>query len=139
MNYLQYKSNEMYSSTQLVRKSKTIFDKLELKEIEKAVILRDGKPSFIMMDFELYEDIMNDYVNLKSISSKENKEINELNINQNKEIIENKSTKKEEVSMPNNVPIQTKMDKLLSKLDSIDGIINNDTDEKPENLKEFWE
>lgn len=41
MNHLQYKSNEMYSSTDLIRKSKSIFDKLNKKEIEKAIIFWD--------------------------------------------------------------------------------------------------
>ena len=38
MNLLQYKSNEMISSTELIRKSKNIFNKLQNKDIEKAVI-----------------------------------------------------------------------------------------------------
>ena len=67
MNYLQYTSNEMYSSTDLIRKSKSIFDKLNKKEIEKAIILRDGKPSFMLLDFETYENIMIEYIKLKSL------------------------------------------------------------------------
>ena len=66
MNYLRYSSNEMFSSTHLIRQSKQIFDKLQEKEIEKAVILRDGKPSFIMLDFDVYEKIMADYSNLQN-------------------------------------------------------------------------
>ncbi len=42
MSLLQYSSKEMFSATDLVRKNKFIFDKLNNKEIEKAVILRDG-------------------------------------------------------------------------------------------------
>jgi hypothetical protein len=45
MSLLQYSSKEMFSATDLVRKNKSIFDKLNSKEIQKAVILRDGKPS----------------------------------------------------------------------------------------------
>jgi hypothetical protein len=65
MNYLLYASNEMFSSTELVRKSKKIFDKLAKKEINKAVILRDGKPNFVMLDFAFYEKIMDEYMMLK--------------------------------------------------------------------------
>jgi LPS O-antigen subunit length determinant protein (WzzB/FepE family) len=65
MDYLRYASNEMFSSTQLIRQSKQIFDKLNTKDIEKAVILRDGKPTFMMLDFETYENIMSEYIMLK--------------------------------------------------------------------------
>ena len=65
MSLLQYTSNEMFSSTELVRKNKNIFDKLNKKEIEKAVILRDGKPSIILMDFQEYERIIADYLKSK--------------------------------------------------------------------------
>ena len=61
MNHLRYSSNEMFSSTHLIRQSKQIFDKLQEKEIEKAVILRDGKPSFIMLDFDSYEKVMEEF------------------------------------------------------------------------------
>lgn len=66
MNYLRYSSNEMFSSTELIRKSKMIFDKLNKKEIEKAIILRDGKPGFMLLDFATYEKIMQEYIELKS-------------------------------------------------------------------------
>ena len=65
MSLLEYTSKEMFSSTELVRKSKNIFDKLNRKEIEKAIILRDGKPNTILLDFEEYEKIMTDYLKLK--------------------------------------------------------------------------
>lgn len=65
MDYLRYASNEMFSSTQLIRQSKQIFDKLNAKDIEKAVILRDGKPNFMLLDFETYENIMSEYMMLK--------------------------------------------------------------------------
>ncbi len=70
MGYLLYSSNEMFSSTTLIRQSKLIFDKIQDKEIEKAVILRDGKPSFIMLDFEFYEKMMAEYSSLKENSLK---------------------------------------------------------------------
>jgi len=69
MSYLLYASNEMFSSTQLIRKSKDIFDKLTYNEIDKAVILRDGKPNFILLDFDRYEKIMSDYKELQEIIS----------------------------------------------------------------------
>ncbi len=65
MGLLLYKSNEMFSSTELIRKSKTIFNKIIDNEIEKAVIMRDGKPGFLLMDFEKYEAIMAEFEELK--------------------------------------------------------------------------
>lgn len=65
MALLLYKSNEMFSSTELIRKSKMIFDKIVNDEIEKAIILRDGKPGFLLMDFYKYEQIMAEYEELK--------------------------------------------------------------------------
>ena len=50
----------MFSSTELVRKNKYIFDKLNKNEIEKAIILRDGKPGIILMDFNHYEQIISE-------------------------------------------------------------------------------
>lgn len=74
MNYLRYSSDEMFSSTELIRKSKSVFDKLNKNEIEKAVILRDGKPSFMLLDFETYERIMKDYEKLTSKDKNKSKE-----------------------------------------------------------------
>ena len=74
MNLLQYTSEEMYSSTDLIRKSKMIFEKLQKKKIEKAIILRDGKPGFMLLDFETYEKLMTEYIYLKeSLDKKDNK------------------------------------------------------------------
>jgi len=56
----------MYSSTELIRKSKTIFNKIISEEIDKAIIMRDGKPSFILLDFDKYEKIMAEYDILKA-------------------------------------------------------------------------
>ena len=72
MTHLLYASNEMFSSTQLIRKSKDIFDKLTSNEIDKAVILRDGKPNFMLLEFNKYEKMMKDYEELKNIFSKNN-------------------------------------------------------------------
>jgi len=69
MTHLLYSSNEMFSSTQLVRQSKKIFDKLSTNEIEKAIILRDGKPNFMLLDFNSYEEIMKDYIELKNMQN----------------------------------------------------------------------
>lgn len=69
MTHLLYASDEMFSSTQLVRKSKDIFDKLSTNKIDKAVILRDGKPNFMLLDFHKYEEIMKEYQELKSNNS----------------------------------------------------------------------
>ena len=66
MSYLLYSSDEMYSSTELLRKSKSIFDKVHNKEIEKAIILRDGKPTFVLFDFEEYEKTMREFESLKA-------------------------------------------------------------------------
>lgn len=65
MALLLYKSKEMFSTTELIRKSKMIFDKIVDNEIDKAIIMRDGKPGFLLMDFEKYESIMEEYENLK--------------------------------------------------------------------------
>ena len=142
MNYLQYKSSEMFSSTQLIRKSKALFDKIESHEIEKAVILRDGKPSFIMLDFEKYELIMAEYIKLKSIETNLYKDINKLDLNNEEPISQEKEpfdNDKVVINEESNIKVNEEKSTLLDKLDSIEGIIINDTDEKPKNLKEFWE
>ncbi|MDC7242822.1 MAG: hypothetical protein PQJ44_02405 [Sphaerochaetaceae bacterium] len=72
MNPLLYSSNEMFSSTELIRKSKMIFDKLLKSEVEKAIILRDGKPGFMLLEFEKYEELMKDYISLKEQSNANN-------------------------------------------------------------------
>jgi len=56
----------MYSSTDLIRKSKTIFNKIISNEIDKAIIMRDGKPSFMLLEFDKYEKIMLEYDILKA-------------------------------------------------------------------------
>ena len=81
MGLLLYKSNEMFSSTELIRKSKMIFNKIIDQEIEKAIIMRDGKPGFMLMDFAKYEEIMAEFEDLKAQSLSKT--------------IENKSKKKE--------------------------------------------
>jgi len=79
MNHLQYTSKEMISATELVRKSKKVFNSVQKGEIDKAVILRDGKPSFISIDFNKYEQIMSEYIFLKeNQKSKKVKDRDEL-------------------------------------------------------------
>ena len=117
MGLLSYKSDEMYSSTELIRKSKMIFDKVLDKKIDKAIILRDGKPTFLLMEFKKYEKIMAEYEELKS-HVKPNKNIKKLT---NKEKIQ-----KEEIvqtqKTPEIKPIQNitsddkhKINKLIQK------------------------
>ncbi len=119
MSLLQYTSKEMFSSTELIRKSKMVFDKVGDKEIEKAIILRDGKPSFILMDFEEYEKIMSEYLKLKGkISDKSH--INPIKENKAKEKIEETLEIKDEVLAPS---IKEKKDE-IKKEDS--------------GLKDFW-
>lgn len=75
MSKIYYSSDEMFSSTDLIRKSKPIFDLVAKKTIDKAVILRDGKPSFILLDFLEYEKLMKDYLSLKEQNSSTKKGI----------------------------------------------------------------
>ncbi|RXJ85052.1 hypothetical protein [Arcobacter cloacae] len=127
MGLLQYTSDEMYSSTELVRKSKNIFDKLNKKEIEKAIILRDGKPGIILLDFNEYEKIIKDYLELKNkikSSPKQEKE-NQENLNISK------SEKEEDFENA----LQE-----IEKLDfNFDTQLKNELKEKEEPLKEFWD
>ena len=125
MGLLQYTSNEMFSSTELVRKSKNIFDKLNKNEIEKAIILRDGKPGIILLDFNQYEKIMNDYLKLKEKS---------LNQNIKKENIEYQKQNIEEIPKEEFQNALDEIDKLEFTFDS-----NSAKNDKIEPLKEFWD
>ena len=131
MGLLQYTSNEMFSSTELVRKSKNIFDKLNKNEIEKAIILRDGKPGIILLDFNIYEQIMAEYLSLKNGNSDYSTQKIKVDKSENKVI-------------PNNL---NKIDELpinkQSKEDDAEELeFSFDTDlakDKAEPLKEFWD
>ena len=131
MGLLQYTSNEMFSSTELVRKSKNIFDKLNKNEIEKAIILRDGKPGIILLDFNIYEQIMAEYLSLKNGNSDYSTQKIKVDKSENKVI-------------PNNL---NKIDELpinkQSKEDNVEELeFSFDTDlakDKAEPLKEFWD
>lgn len=138
---LQYKSNEMIPSTQLIRKSKQVFDAIQNNDVDKAVILRDGKPSFLLMDFQKYEELINFFItkNLsidKELSMLETIDIHKISgIDTNIEKINNNEVKDKVINSENEV----RKSALLEKLDSIDGIINNDKTELQDNLKDFWE
>ena len=128
MGLLQYTSNEMFSSTELVRKNKNIFDKLNKNEIEKAIVLRDGKPAVILLDFAYYEEIMKDYLLLKEQNHKPKesikKEIQKEEIKENikEEVHENRFSQDEEINGNDEFSFDSDL-----------------TKDKPEPLKEFWD
>lgn len=126
MSLLQYTSKEMFSSTELVRKSKNIFDKLNKKEIEKAIILRDGKPGIILLDFNEYERIISEYINLKD--KNKNHSLTEKVETKKEEIIEKKESEKDEYKSTID-----ELEKLEFELDY------KSNKEKEEPLKEFWD
>jgi hypothetical protein len=130
MGLLQYTSNEMFSSTELVRKNKYIFDRLNKNEIEKAIILRDGKPGIILMDFNHYEQIISEYLELKESNK---------NIIQNEKINiqEKQNSVYENKDKINREELQTALED-IDKIDfNFDSTKTND--EKVEPLKEFWD
>lgn len=133
MSLLQYTSDEMFSATDLVRKNKSIFDKLQKKEIEKAIILRDGKPSIMMLDFSEYEKLMKDYLNLKAGNSTN---INTKTINET--VVEEKTIKSD--SKINQEDYEAAMKEIEKISFSSDFSIKEDDEQKtPQALKEFWE
>lgn len=145
MNHLRYSSNEMFSSTHLIRQSKQIFDKLQEKEIEKAVILRDGKPSFIMLDFDSYEKVMEEYLLLKekSLQSKRIKEQIKKQNNQQTTI------QSKEQSSNHELEIEVTLDSQKNvQTTSLQSNLNDDLtidlsedleDEHKSEIKEFWD
>ncbi len=135
MSLLQYTSEEMFSSTELIRKSKMVFDKLHKEEIEKAIILRDGKPSFMLLDFRVYETIMNEYLLLKGERTKpkeivQTKNIPVKKIDQIEKLDESKTLDEKD------------LEEALAKIDKLDLDSFSDkekVDSQKEPLKEFWE
>ena len=128
MGLLQYTSKEMFSSTELVRRSKYIFDKLNSNEIEKAIILRDGKPGVILLDFNYYEELINEYLSLKE------KKQNEKNLV--------KADLVSEKVLPNNNDIykEDKVEEVFEKKEDSEFSFDSDfTLDKNEPLKEFWD
>ena len=133
MSLLQYTSDEMFSATDLVRKNKSIFDKLQKKEIEKAIILRDGKPSIMMLDFSEYEKLMKDYLNLKAGNSTN---INTKTINET--VIEGQTIKSD--SKISQEDYEAAMKEIEQISFSSDFSIKEDDEQKTtQALKEFWE
>ncbi|WP_198304344.1 hypothetical protein [Arcobacter vandammei] len=124
MSLLQYSSKEMFSATDLVRKNKTIFDKLNSKDIEKAVILRDGKPAAILLDFNEYEKIIEEYLVLKNIS-KYNQDYNQ--------------NKKEKIELDKKSISDDDYRNALLEIEKL-GQNNSDKEKigKSEALKDFW-
>ena len=143
MSLLQYTSKEMFSSTELVRKSKNIFDKLNRKEIEKAIILRDGKPNTILLDFEEYEKIMTDYLKLKG---KDVGEIPSIESEKNETVKSDKNISKKENIEDKKISSNTKIEDqdfqaALNKIDDLEFFTDNSElkKDKDETLKEFWD
>ncbi|MCT7614285.1 hypothetical protein [Aliarcobacter butzleri] len=143
MSLLEYTSKEMFSSTELVRKSKNIFDKLNRKEIEKAIILRDGKPNTILLDFEEYEKIMTDYLKLKG---KGIVEIPSIESEKNEMVKSDKNISKKENIEDKKISSNTKIEDedfqaALNKIDDLEFFTGSSElkKDKDETLKEFWD
>lgn len=143
MNYLQYTSKEMFSATELIRQSKKVFDRVKNKEIDKAIILRDGKPSFILFDFEEYEKIMNEFIllkeSMKNLKKPEKnsqepviKENTEKTVNKTEEINEDELQKA--LDDINNLPSNDEIDSA-----SQEKITAEDESLESSKLKDFWE
>ena len=141
MSYLLYSSEEMFSATELLRKSKNIFDKISTEEIDKAIILRDGRPTFLLFDFKKYESIMKDYEYYKSF-------YNTYNNSSLNSTIEKKTVLNERVieAKDETMPIEVKrnnseVEVTKSHIDD-DFIVELSTEIQNENLsgeiKEFW-
>lgn len=134
MSLLQYTSKEMFSSTDLIRKSKMVFDKINNKEIEKAIILRDGKPSFMLMDFTKYEELITEYLELKEL----------VNIYDNKKKKTTNEKLTQDVSHETKNEIDNKeLEKALAEIEKLDFNTSEkkqlSNEEKKEQLKDFWE
>jgi len=122
MGLLLYKSDEMYSSTELIRKSKMIFDKVLENEIDKAIILRDGKPCFLLMEFQKYEKIMAEYEQLKEYVNTLEKLSKKKEFKKPKKLKVAKETISEEIEEPEeqlkiNLPIQNITPEDKAKID----------------------
>ena len=134
MSLLQYTSKEMFSSTELVRKNKSIFDKLNKKEIEKAVILRDGKPSIMLLDFEEYERIIADYISLKEKSP------STQNISTQKKIVEEPKIEQIIKKPIEKSQVDDEFKIAFEEIEKLDFNSNQkEIKDKVEPLKEFWD
>jgi len=124
----------MFSSTELVRKNKSIFDKLNKKEIEKAVILRDGKPSIMLLDFEEYERIIADYLSLKEKSP------STQNISTQKKIVEEPKFEQKIEKPIETSDVDDEFKVALEEIEKLDFNLNQkEIKDKVEPLKEFWD
>ena len=128
MDLLQYRSNEMFSSTELIRKSKMIFDKVSKKDIDKAVILRDGKPSFMLLDFYKYEELITEYLELKE------------NVKQKSLVKTDNNVKEEEESSTLDEINNKDLEEALAQIEKLDlDLQKKSSKKKEEALKDFWE
>jgi hypothetical protein len=124
----------MFSSTELVRKNKSIFDKLNKKEIEKAVILRDGKPSIMLLDFEEYERIIADYLSLKE------KNPSTQNLSTQKKIVEEPKIEQKTEKPIEKSEVDDEFKIALEEIENLDFNLNQkEIKDKVEPLKEFWD
>ncbi|WP_424688705.1 MAG: hypothetical protein ACNI3H_10310 [Halarcobacter ebronensis] len=153
MNLLQYRSDEMVSSTELIRKSKNIFNKLQKKEIEKAVILRDGKPQFMLLDFDTYEELMSEYLSLKELlenSESKVKKKKAKKVEVEEEFIEITETYKDEeikkdeleeaLAQIEKLGLEEKSSETEEKKDDLDIEIDiKEINKEKQPLKDFWE
>eukprot|EP01156_Anaeramoeba_ignava_P020550 Anaeramoba_ignava/c16295_g1_i1.p3 GENE.c16295_g1_i1~~c16295_g1_i1.p3 ORF type:complete len:143 (-),score=32.25 c16295_g1_i1:2578-3006(-) len=142
MNPLQYTSKEMFSSTELIRKNKMIFDKLSKNEIDKAIILRDGKPSFMLLEFSKYEELMHEYISLKESIQNKNLKTNKIKkvyeYEDNIKIVESEPTTKELDDEDLASALKEIENLEIEELNSETNKEKKEKDEK-EPLKEFWE
>ncbi len=142
MGLLLYKSNEMFSSTELIRKSKTIFNKIIDNEIDKAIIMRDGKPGFLLMDFKKYEEIMGEFEELKAqLSDKNNKKVLEVKTPKKEDILVENIPKKEKVKIQPSqvVPPRPTKEEIIIESKEEDNIIVEDTIKVEQKSKEHIE
>ena len=131
MSKIYYSSDEMFSSTDLIRKSKPIFDLVAKKSIDKAVILRDGKPSFILLDFLEYEKLMKDYLSLKEQNNPIKKSA-ENQMQKADEIVESETEiKTDEIN-------EDEYNKALVEIDNL-SIEDEFASFQKAPLKEFWD
>ncbi|RXJ91680.1 hypothetical protein CRV01_00890 [Arcobacter sp. CECT 8983] len=154
MNLLQYKSDEMVSSTELIRKSKNIFNKLQKKEIEKAVILRDGKPQFMLLDFDTYEELMSEYLSLKQLLEKDEKKVKKNKVKKveiEEELLQiddsyddeeeiKKDELEEALAQIEKLGLEEKSDEILETKDDLEIEIDiKEINKEKQPLKDFWE
>ncbi|GKT32021.1 hypothetical protein ADUPG1_006297 [Aduncisulcus paluster] len=99
-----------------------IFDKVLEHEIDKAIILRDGKPCFLLMEFQKYEKIMAEYEQLKEYVNTLEKSPKKKEFKKPKKRKVEKETISEEIEEPEeelkiNLPIQNITPEDKAKID----------------------